>query len=173
MDDTVAADTISFETGEWFILLFYQYCVILNPSSTCEEQQKLCTHLNLLGRIRVSPEGINGTIGGSRSSIQSYIAAVESIPEFNSVEKPIHWKFGGLSKAQATSKKDHKFHTLSVKTVKEVVSLDLTEALTADMLRGNMNTHVQHVRDAISFSTHHTRFLTEFFTQPKPVLGSI
>jgi UPF0176 protein len=146
MDDAVKAIDPSDDHEEWFVLLFYQYCVLLHPSSTCEEQQKLCTHLNLLGRIRVSSEGINGTIGGSRSSIQSYIAAVEAIPEFNSVEKPIHWKFGGLSDVQITSKRDYKFHTLSVKTVKEVVSLDLTETLTASMIRGNYkrNVHLDH-----------------------------
>ena len=139
----MTADNSSSEAEEWFVLLFYQYCALLNPSSTCEDQQKLCALLNLLGRIRVSSEGINGTIGGSRSSIQSYIMSVESIPEFNSVEKPIHWKFGGLSKAQITSKRDYRFHTLSVKVVKEVVSLDLTEALTVDMIRGDITAYVQ------------------------------
>ena len=143
MDYAVKAVDPSRDPKEWFVLLFYQYCVLLHPPSTSEDQHKLCTHLNLLGRIRVSCEGINGTIGGSRSSIESYIAAVEAIPEFNSVEKPIHWKFGGLSKVQMTSKRDYKFHTLSIKTVKEVVSLDLTEALTANMIRGNFQTNVQ------------------------------
>jgi UPF0176 protein len=149
MDDAVIADEPTNDDKEWFVLLFYQYCVLLHPSSTCDDQQKLCTHLNLFGRIRVSSEGINGTIGGSRSSIQSYIAAVEAIPEFNCVEKPIHWKFGGLSEVQISSKKDYKFHTLSVKTVKEVVSLDLTEALTANMIRGNVETNVQLDLDTV------------------------
>ena len=121
---------------DWLIVLFYQYCHLESPSSTCEEQLLLCRNLNLLGRVRVSPEGINGTLGGSSTSIHRYIEVVDKILEFEAVSKPIHWKLSGLSRANLSSNCDHKLKTLSVKVVKEVVSLDLSTTATFNMIKG-------------------------------------
>ena len=124
------------EAEDWLVLLFYQYCSLKHPSSTCAVQLRLCTELKLLGRIRISFEGINGVLGGSATSIYSYIKAVDETAEFQAEEKAIHWKLGGLSEAQMTSKGSYKFKSLSVKVAKEVVSLDLSPNETELMIQG-------------------------------------
>lgn len=127
------------DAKDWLVVLFYQYCSLENPSCTCAVQLRLCTELGLLGRIRISEEGINGVLGGSAASIYSYIKAVDETAEFLAAEKPIHWKLGGLSEAQLTSKKSFKFKTLSVKLAKEVVSLDLSPMESELMIQGYSN----------------------------------
>ena len=121
---------------DWLVVLFYQYCLLSNPTSTCKEQIDLCRELTLLGRVRVSSEGINGTLGGSSSSVKKYISTVDKISEFDADRNPIHWKLGGLSEANLSSHSDHRLKTLSVKVVKEVVSLDLSEEATRQMIEG-------------------------------------
>ena len=66
--------------------------------------------------------------------MREYISTVDSILEFEADRKPIHWKLGGLSQANLSSQCDHRLRTLSVKVVKEVVSLDLSETATREML---------------------------------------
>ena len=127
------------EAEDWLVVLFYQYCPLEHPSSTCAVQLRLCTQLKLLGRIRISFEGINGVLGGSASSIHSYIKAVDEAVEFQAEEKPIHWKLGGLSEAQMSLKRSFKFKSLSVKVAKEVVSLDLSPNETKSMIQGYLS----------------------------------
>lgn len=134
--DATVMEAESNKEENWQILLFYQYCDLIHPKTTCLQQQELCSRLNLRGRIRVSSEGINGTLGGSCHSVSSYVTTMNEIPEFDSVERPIHWKLGSLSEIQMTTKADYEFKSLSVKVVKEVVSLDLTETETEKMIRG-------------------------------------
>lgn len=55
---------------DWLVLLFYQYCNLKDPLSTCKEQLQMCEQLNLTGRIRISPEGINGCLGGHSKYIK-------------------------------------------------------------------------------------------------------
>lgn len=86
----------------------------------------------------MSSEGINGTLSGSRSSLASYMTTINETAEFNAEEKPIHWKISGLSETQLMTKTDYKFQSLSVKVVKEVVSLDLSEGDTEKMIRGTI-----------------------------------
>ena len=131
------------EAEDWLVVLFYQYCSLADPLNTCTVQLRLCTQLKLLGRIRISFEGINGVLGGSAPSIHSYIKAVNETVEFQAEGKPIHWKLGGLSEAQMTTKKSYKFRSLSVKVAKEVVSLDLSPNETELMIKGYFS--VSHV----------------------------
>ena len=52
------------------------YCYVDVPVSAvdvlCAEQRALALRLGILGRIRVSAEGINGTLLGATSSLQEY-----------------------------------------------------------------------------------------------------
>ena len=140
------AEKLSASAEDWVVALFYQYCEIKNPSQSCQQQLNLCQDLNLLGRVRVSAEGINGTLGGSSSSIREYISAVEKILEFEAVRKPIHWKLGGFSKADLLSEYDKRLKTLSVKVSKEVVSLDLQEIATQEMIKGKPRILYSHCK---------------------------
>jgi UPF0176 protein len=60
-------------TNPYEILLYYLYDHIDNPKALREEQEELCKKLNLTGRIIISHEGINGTVGGLRKDTQAYI----------------------------------------------------------------------------------------------------
>lgn len=106
-------------------LLYYQYVPIENPSKMCKWQIQLCQELGLNGRIRVSKEGINGTLSGEDANVESYICAMDACDELNMNGK-IDWKKSGLVQ-NLRSHEEQYFQTLSVKVTKEVVSLDLTE----------------------------------------------
>lgn len=53
------------EEEEVLFLLFYHYVKIENVSNICEWQINLCQTLLLNGRIRISNEGINGTLSNN------------------------------------------------------------------------------------------------------------
>ena len=57
------------------ILLYYIYTPISNPEELHEEQRILCEKLNLKGRIIISTEGLNGTVGGFKEDTQKYVEA--------------------------------------------------------------------------------------------------
>lgn len=111
---------------DYVYLLFYHYSFIPDPTATCDEQTEFCRQHELNGRIRVAPEGINGTIAGSQEQIHAYIAFMdqwaETLPHAASSPK-IHWKFSHM--VDRFSPEKQKLKSLSVKVTKEVVSLDL------------------------------------------------
>ena len=49
---------------EFEILLYYQYVQIDDPESFAAKQKSLCQDNDILGRIIISHEGINGTVSG-------------------------------------------------------------------------------------------------------------
>jgi len=57
------------------ILLYYIYTQIDNPEALRLEQKSLCEKLGLKGRIIISTEGLNGTVGGLRKDTQAYVEA--------------------------------------------------------------------------------------------------
>ena len=59
------------------VLLFYVYCDIPDPATLVEQQRKLCTSLGLTGRIRISVEGINATLGGTIAACAQYEASLQ------------------------------------------------------------------------------------------------
>ncbi|XP_071509946.1 thiosulfate sulfurtransferase/rhodanese-like domain-containing protein 2, partial [Diadema antillarum] len=68
------------------VLLFYHYVKVEDPHDICRWQKELCTRLNLHGKIRIAEEGLNGTVGGSLFSTQTYVKAVMAHPTFSSME---------------------------------------------------------------------------------------
>ena len=62
------------------------------------------------GRVRVSPEGINGTIGGSRIAADIYKQTMESIPLFRGID----WKESVILKDDAIVDGSQAFPTLHV-----------------------------------------------------------
>ncbi|KAG7355720.1 hypothetical protein IV203_000406 [Nitzschia inconspicua] len=75
------------------VVLFYQYFALSSSSSSPpdqtfetwwkdakrsvetlhDHQQRICTDLNLTGRVLIAEEGINGTVAGSRDNVEAYI----------------------------------------------------------------------------------------------------
>ena len=54
------------------IILFYKYVDILYPKQVMKWQQEICQELQLKGRVLISNEGINGTLGGSEENLDQY-----------------------------------------------------------------------------------------------------
>ncbi len=71
------------------ILLYYKFTPVADPLLLKLWQKTLCDSLNLRGRILVSKQGINGTVGGEVDDLKAYIKATKELPGF----KDILWKW--------------------------------------------------------------------------------
>uniref|UniRef100_A0A8C5SXD1 Thiosulfate sulfurtransferase like domain containing 2 n=1 Tax=Laticauda laticaudata TaxID=8630 RepID=A0A8C5SXD1_LATLA len=79
----IDSDEMKSEDGE--VLLYYCYCEVADPVGLCVWQEALCQHLYLTGKVRIASEGINGTVGGSRTSTHLYVDAMLSHPLFKGI----------------------------------------------------------------------------------------
>lgn len=95
------------------ILLYYKYTNIENPEDLQEKQKELCKRLDIKGRILVSPEGINGTVGGEQKSVEEYMKTTNEYPGLEDME----WK---ISEGPVNS-----FPKLRVVIREEIVTLGL------------------------------------------------
>ncbi len=95
------------------VLLYYLYIPVADPDTLREEQHQLCLTLNLLGRIIVAPEGINGTVSGLLADCEAYKAALRSDPRFAHIE------------FKEEAHQTHTFRKLHVRVKAEIVHSDL------------------------------------------------
>lgn len=95
------------------VLLYYLYTDIENPESYRDEHRVLCEELELLGRIIVGKEGINGTLSGTKENCAKYVEAMKADPLTSEVEFKIDPEQG------------HVFPKLSIKARDEIVTLGL------------------------------------------------
>ncbi|KAL1511393.1 hypothetical protein AB1Y20_006194 [Prymnesium parvum] len=99
-------------SSEYAILLFYHYHPTDAPPEA-EWHRAACARLALCGRLRVAPQGLNGTLSGRRAQLLEYAAAyTRRAPSAASVD----WKLSAAAEEQC-------FRSLSVRVVREVVSL--------------------------------------------------
>lgn len=91
--------------------MYYRYVPIADPEAVREAQEALCTRLNLLGRILIAPEGINGTVSGLRADTGAYMQAMKADPVFPGIEFKIDEHEG------------HTFLKLHVRVKDEIVNL--------------------------------------------------
>jgi UPF0176 protein len=106
---------VSIKEKEYCIILFYNYISIKNPEELKKSHFYECKKLNLLGRIIVSSEGINGTLSGLSKNIDKYIEILKKNKYFKNID------------IKKTKYKKNVFKKLSVKLRKEIVSLKLKE----------------------------------------------
>ncbi len=59
-------------TSQLRVLLYYKYAPIDNPEKFCEDLRTFCKAHNLLGRILIASEGINGTCAGAPDDIDAF-----------------------------------------------------------------------------------------------------
>ena len=102
------------------ILLYYCFTPLADPHAIMLWQQALCEKLGLRGRIIVSPDGINGTVGGELADCKAYRKATRAYLPFR--DMPFKWSEGSAED----------FPRLSVKVRDEVVSFGVPEELTVD-----------------------------------------
>lgn len=95
------------------VLLYYYYVSIEDPQAFQQAHLELCLSLNLLGRIIVAKEGINGTVSGLAEDTERYMEAMKQDPLF----KGIIFKQDDAD--------GHAFKRMNIKVKKELVNLGL------------------------------------------------
>jgi UPF0176 protein len=91
------------------ILLYYIFTPIADPAVVRLWQKTLTDMLHLRGRILISTQGINGTVGGDIEDLKKYIKETKQFPGFKNMT--FKWSDG--------SRED--FPRMSVKTRRELV----------------------------------------------------
>ena len=97
------------------ILLYYKFSPISDPEAVKLWQKTLTDSLNLRGRILISKQGLNGTVGGEMNDLKVYIKATKTYPAFKDVV--FKWSDG--------TRED--FPRMSVKTRRELVGFQNSE----------------------------------------------
>lgn len=125
-------------TQSYQFLLFYIYHVIDDPAGMCAALKTECERLSIGGRVRVSPEGSNGIIGGSSESISQFKDSFSSISGLDA--NLVHWYQSGL--VTSIPHERQMFSSLSVQVTKEVVSLDMKPEMYEKMIAAGSGTYL-------------------------------
>lgn len=105
--------------GPLMVLLYYSYVPVLDVQEAVDWHKRLCLHLDIRGRIRVSPEGLNMLLDGEEEHLRCYCDAVRASGKFG---KDLDFK---LSSA---GPKGERFPKLSAKAASHVVELGIEDA---------------------------------------------
>lgn len=102
------------------ILLFYVFTPLADPEAVRLWQRDLCEGLGLRGRILISPDGINGTVGGELAAVKRYVRKLREYAPFKHVD--LKWSEGT----------GDDFPRLSVRVRDEIVSFGAPGELVVD-----------------------------------------
>lgn len=102
------------------VLLYYKFTPIKDSELLKLWQKTLCDSLNLKGRVLVSPQGINGTLGGDINDLKTYIKKTKEFDGFKGMV--FKWSEGGLED----------FPRMSVKVKKELVAFESYDEIEID-----------------------------------------
>lgn len=97
------------------ILLYYKFTPIKDPEAVRLWQKTLADSLDLRGRILISAQGLNGTVGGEMDDLKKYVKATKELPGFKDIV--FKWSDGG---------REH-FPRMSVKVRRELVGFQNSE----------------------------------------------
>ncbi len=95
------------------VLLYYLYTPIGDAESFREAQHRFCLENNLLGRIIVASEGLNGTVSGLTADCESYMTWLRADPRFVKIQFKVE------------THQQHTFQKLHVRVKSEIVHSDL------------------------------------------------
>ena len=110
--------------NDYRVLLYYHYVKIEDPQAAREEHLAFCKSINLLGRIYISEEGINGTVSGLTQDVDTYITWMENHHYFKGVTYKI-------DEADA-----HAFKKMHVRVKNELVNFSLEDDINPKELTG-------------------------------------
>ena len=109
------------------ILLYYVFTPLADPDAIRLWQRDLCESLNLRGRILISKDGLNGTVGGDLDAVKKYLRKTREYPAFKNLD--VKWSEGtGLDENGASVD----FPRLVVKVREEIVSFGAPGELEVD-----------------------------------------
>jgi len=114
----------SFIMQSYYVILYYHYAHIEDLESFRESHYEFCVNHNLLGRVYVAKEGINGTLSGLKENVESYMNHLRSDSRF----KDIVFKIDEAD--------EHAFEKMHVRVKKELVNLSLAEDINPKKLTG-------------------------------------
>ena len=97
------------------VILYYNYTPIPETEAYREKHHLFCIENNLLGRIIVAPEGLNGTVSGLTEDCQNYMTWLENDPLFA----------GTNFDFKVEENEAHTFVKLHVRVKEEIVNSDL------------------------------------------------
>ncbi len=98
---------------EYLVLLYYNYATIDDPTTYRDEHHLFCLEHNLLGRIIIAKEGLNGTVSGLKEDCQAYMEYIVSDERFQATQFKID------------EQDSHTFSKLHVRVKEEIVNSDL------------------------------------------------
>nr|WP_255727622.1 MULTISPECIES: rhodanese-related sulfurtransferase [unclassified Nesterenkonia] len=102
------------------IVLYYAFTPLSDPEAVRLWQHTLCRELGVKGRILISPQGINGTVGGEVKAVKQYVKQTRAYAPFR--EMAFKWSDGGAED----------FPRLSVKVRPELVAFGVPEEIEVD-----------------------------------------
>jgi len=109
------------------ILLYYVFTPLADPEAIRLWQRDLCESLGLRGRILISKDGLNGTVGGDLPALKRYVRKTRQYAPFAEID--FKWSEGtGVDESGASLD----FPRLVVKVRDEIVSFGSPDSLTVD-----------------------------------------
>ncbi|MFF2050704.1 rhodanese-related sulfurtransferase [Leifsonia sp. NPDC058194] len=109
------------------ILLYYAFTPLADPEAIRLWQRDLCEGLGLRGRILISKDGINGTVGGELDAVKRYLRSTREYAGFRGLDAK--WSEGsGLDE----DGRSLDFPRLSVRVRDEIVSFGAPGELQVD-----------------------------------------
>ncbi len=106
------------------VLLYYHYVSILNPDQERADHLALCKSLNLLGRVFISIEGINGTVSGTLEDTKQYMTIMHQSNLFSGIDFKIDQTNG------------HVFKKMHVRVKNELVNFSLEDDINPKVITG-------------------------------------
>jgi len=108
------------------ILLFYIFTPLADPEAIRLWQRQLCESLGITGRILLSPDGLNGTVGGDLAAVKKYVRATREYAPFKHID--FKWSEGTLDEHGQPAD----FPRLAVRVRDEIVSFGAPGELKVD-----------------------------------------
>ena len=103
------------DTRPYRVLLYYNYVPLADPKALRDEMEAFCMAEQLLGRILIAPEGLNGTVSGTWEATQRYMDWMAKHPLFHATEFKIDEAEG------------HAFLKMHVRVRNEIVHLGVED----------------------------------------------
>ena len=116
------------------ILLYYAFTPLADPDAVRLWQRDLCEALGLRGRIILSKDGINGTVGGELKAVKKYIRKTREYAPFANID--FKWSEG----------RGDDFPRLSVRVRDELVSFGAPGELRVDEHGRKLRRSLRHRR---------------------------
>ncbi len=110
--------------NEYLVILYYHYTKLNELETFRDIHQEFCDRDNLLGRIYVASEGINGTLSGLKDDVLAYMEYLKNDQRFEEI----------VFKVDEADK--HAFKKMHVRVKNELVNLSLETDINPKKLTG-------------------------------------